>query len=104
MRATCPANFVLLVLKARQVFGEAYKLWSYSLCSLLQPLATSFPLGLTILLNTLFSNTLNLCSSFSVREQVSYPYKTTAKIIVLNTLISNFLGRRREGKRTWSEL
>jgi hypothetical protein len=32
--------------------GEAYKLWSTSLCSLLQPPATSSILGPNILLNT----------------------------------------------------
>jgi hypothetical protein len=32
-----------------------------------------------ILLSTLFSNTLRLCSSFNVRNQVSHPYKTTWK-------------------------
>jgi len=35
-----------------------------------------------ILLSTLFSNTLNLCSSFSVTDHVSPPYKTKGKIIV----------------------
>jgi hypothetical protein len=44
-------------------------------------------LGPNILLSTLFSKTLSLCSSLSVRDQVSYPYKTTGKII---TLISGF--------------
>jgi hypothetical protein len=52
------------------------KLWSSSLCSLLQPPATSSLLGPNILLSTLFSNTLNLCSSLSVRYQVSHPYNT----------------------------
>jgi hypothetical protein len=36
-----------------------------------------------ILLSTLFSNTLCLCTSFNVRDQVSHPYRTTGKIIVL---------------------
>jgi hypothetical protein len=35
-----------------------------------------------ILLNTLFSNTLSLCSSLNIRDQVSHPYRTTGKIIV----------------------
>jgi hypothetical protein len=43
------------------------KLWSSSLCILLQLLPN-------ILLSTLFSNTLNLCSSLSMRDQVSHPY------------------------------
>jgi hypothetical protein len=36
-----------------------------------------------ILLSTLFSDTLSLCSSLSVRDQVSHPYRTTGKITVL---------------------
>jgi hypothetical protein len=31
----------------------------------------------------LFSNTLSLCSSLNVTDQVSHPYRTTGKIIVL---------------------
>jgi hypothetical protein len=49
-------------------------------------------LGPNILLSTPFSNTLSLYSSFNVRDQVSYPYKTTGKIIV--NLIFTFLDRR----------
>jgi hypothetical protein len=48
------------------IFGEACKLWSSSLCSLLQPPATAFCFGTNILLSTLFLNTLSLCSSLSV--------------------------------------
>jgi hypothetical protein len=33
----------------------------------------------------------NLCSSLSVRDQVSHPYKTTGEIIVLYTLMVKFL-------------
>jgi polysaccharide pyruvyl transferase WcaK-like protein len=40
-----------------------------------------------ILLSALFSNTLNLCSSISVRDQVSHPYKTTGKIMISYILI-----------------
>jgi hypothetical protein len=51
--------------------------------SSLQPHATSSLLGSNILLSTLFPNTFNVCSSLSVRDEVSRPYKTTGKIIVL---------------------
>jgi len=54
------------------VFGEASKLRRFSLCSPLQPPATSFSLCTSILLSTLFSDTLNLYSSLSVRDQVSH--------------------------------
>jgi hypothetical protein len=61
--------------------------WSVQVMKLLimqsvQPLTTSSLLGPNILLSNLFSNTLNLCSSLSVRDEVSYPYRTKGKIIV----------------------
>jgi len=55
------ALLILFDLIALIVFEEACKLWRSSLCSLLQPPATSF-------LSTLFPNTLNLCSSLSARD------------------------------------
>jgi hypothetical protein len=62
------------------ILGEEYKPCSSSLCSFLQPPVTSSLLGPNIL-STLFSNTINLCSSLNVRDKVSHPYKTTGKII-----------------------
>jgi hypothetical protein len=44
-------------------------------------------LGPNIPLSTLFSNILSLRSSLNVNNQVSYPYKTTGKIIFLYILI-----------------
>jgi hypothetical protein len=55
--------------------------------------------GLNILLSTLFSNTLDLCSSFSVKGQISHPYKTEGVVLILYILILKFLGRRPEDKR-----
>jgi hypothetical protein len=62
---------------------------SSSLNNFHQPLATSSLLGPNILLSTLFSNTLNLCSSLWMVDEVSYSYKTAGKIIVSYILILN---------------
>jgi hypothetical protein len=91
MHATCPAHLILLALITLTILGEEYKPCSFSLCSFIQPLVTSSLFGPNILLSTLFSNTLNLCSSLNVRDQVSYPYKTTGKIIVLYILLQKDL-------------
>jgi hypothetical protein len=62
------------------------------------PVSQHFLLGPNILFSTLFSNTLKQYTSLSVRHQVSHPYKTTGKIIVLYILIDKFLGRGQEDK------
>jgi hypothetical protein len=59
---------------------------------------TSSLLGPNILLRTLFSNTLSLRSSLNVRDQVSHPYKTTGRIMVLCILTFTFLDSRLEEK------
>jgi hypothetical protein len=66
------------------ILEEEYRLRS-SLCSFLQPPVTSSLFGPNIL-NTLFSNTLSLCSLLTFRDQVSHPCRTTDKIIVLYIL------------------
>jgi hypothetical protein len=85
IRATFPAHFIrdLIILI---ILGEEYKYQWSSLSSSLHPPITSSLFGPNVL-STLFSNTLSLCSSLHVRDQVSYPYKTTSKIIVLCILI-----------------
>ena len=73
IRATCPAHLALLDLITRTILGEQHRSLSSSLCSFLHSPVTSFLLGSNILLNTLFSNTLNLCSSLNVSDRVSHP-------------------------------
>jgi hypothetical protein len=84
--------------------GEEYKSFSSSLCSLLHSPVTSSLLGPKILLNTLFSNTLSFLSSRNVSDQVSHPYKTTGKIVVLYILITNIMNTKWTDKITKEEL
>jgi hypothetical protein len=48
---------------------------------------TSSVLGPNIFLNTPFSNTLSLCFSLIVRDQVSLPCKTTSKMMIMIIMI-----------------
>jgi hypothetical protein len=52
------------------------------LCNFLHSPVTSSHFGTDILLRTVFSNTLSVCSSLNLRDQVSHPYKTTGRITV----------------------
>jgi len=82
-------RFILLDLITRTVLGKKYSSLSSSLCSFLHSLDTSVLLSPNIP-NTLSSNTLSLRSSLNASDQVSHPYKTTVKIIVLYILIFIF--------------
>jgi len=65
--------------------------------AIFQPPVTSTLLRPNILLSTLFSNTLSLCSSVSVRERASHPYKTD-KITALYIFVFMFLDVNLEEK------
>ena len=69
VRATCPTHLNLLDFITRTILGEEYRELSSSLCNFLLSPVTPSLLGPNILLNTLFSNTLSVCS-----------YRTTAFI------------------------
>ena len=90
IRATCPAHLIRDFI-TRTILGEEYKSFSSSLCNLLHSPVKSSLLGPNILLSIIFSNTLSFLSSLHVSDQVSHPYKTTGKIIVLYIVIFKFL-------------
>ena len=69
LRATCPAHLILLHFITRTILGEEYRSLRSSLCNFLHSPVTPSLLGPNILLNTLFSNTLSLCSSLNVSDQ-----------------------------------
>jgi hypothetical protein len=80
-------------------FCEGHNLWSFSLCSFLQPPIISSFFGPNIFVSTLFSNTLSLHSFLNIRDQVYCSYKTTGKIILMYILIFSFLYSKQKDKR-----
>ena len=78
---------ILLDLINRIIFGEEKRSLSSSFCSFHHSHVISSLLGPHILLNTLFSNTLSLCSSLNVSNQVSHPllHKNLIHLVVCLT-------------------
>ena len=80
----CPIHLFLLDLVTWTLLGGHCRIFSSTLWSFLYSPFTSSLLGpQNILLYTLFSNTPSLRFSLNVSYQVSHPYKTTRKRIVL---------------------
>jgi hypothetical protein len=99
MHVTCSVHHIVLDLVIIITFGEEYKLRISLLCISLQyryfiNLRSKYSPQ-----HRVFSNTHSLCFSFSVRDWVSHPYKTTYKIIFLYILIFIFLCNRRVDER-----
>ena len=84
---TCPIYLILLGLFTSLICSEVCMLQTSSLRSFLHPPITSSFSDPNIFLSTLFLNTVSLCFSLSASDQVSYPYKTRGKIIVLYILL-----------------
>jgi hypothetical protein len=74
--------------------NEELKIMKLLIVQFSPPFCSPSSLGPDILLSTLFSSNLNFCFSRSVRDQVSHPYKTTGKNVILYILILKFLERR----------
>ena len=83
IRAICLIHLIRLGFITRKILGEENRALSSLLCSFLHSPVTSCLLGRNILLNTLFSNTLSLRSSFNVSDKCSHPYKRTVRIILM---------------------
>jgi hypothetical protein len=75
--------------------------WSFRLNSYLAKSKSYEAIHYAVFSNTLFPDTLSLCSS--LRDQVSHPGRTTSKIIDLYILIFMFLDSRHEDKRFCTE-
>jgi hypothetical protein len=60
--------------------GKEYRSLSSSLCHFCLTPGASSLLGPNTLFSTVFSDTLSLCSSLNVSDQVSHPYRTVGKI------------------------
>jgi hypothetical protein len=96
IRATYPAHLILLNVIILIILSS-YEVPHCAVFSNVTPLHLS---SVQIFSSALCSQS----SSLNVRDQVSHPYRTTGKIVVLHILIFTFLDSRLEDKRFWTEL
>jgi hypothetical protein len=103
IQATCPTYFILFDLIIHSFINYIWRRVQITKLLVMQ----FSPLSCHLILlrsnyppRILFSNTLRVCSSLNVRDQVSVPYRTTGRIIVVYILI---FGNRREDRRLWTE-
>ena len=82
MCVTCPAYLILLNLISQSYLLRIINFEAPHYDLFFYPLLTPASEAQRLFLGFLFSDTLSLCSSISVTDQVLHPYKTTDKIRV----------------------
>jgi hypothetical protein len=103
IHASCPAHLILLNLITQIILVEECKSLSSPLCSLFC-FPVICPSLAQIFSSAPYSQTPSAPhSSLSLSDQVSHPYKTIDKIIVLYFVICMFLDRRLEDRRFCTE-
>jgi hypothetical protein len=100
VHATYPSYLIVWCLKQYFVNGRDYVPPHNIISSFLRYLPLLAP---RVILSTLISNTLSLCSSLLVRDEVSHPFKTTCRVIVLCILIFTFFVSKLDGRCFWTK-